>query len=428
MIGVSAAAQFMSAPGQSYSVAAFKEPMQQALQVTETDYSLAYAVATLFSGLALPIIGRSLDRFGGRRLLPVVAFLLAGSCLLIAQVQGLIGLYLSFGLVRCLGQGALTLISTWIVGEWFLRKRGLATALSGLGGSTSVMAFPLLNGWLINAYGWRTAWMILGAVVGVTMVIPGWLLLRDRPETLGLLPDGDHPHSTDQPIDSQGSAVDQHETKSGAVSAEHPSSDSSWHVSEVIVDRTFWKLMAVPICTGMVGTGLVFHQVSILAGRGISAQAALALISFQATVATIVALGAGWLTDRWRTERLLAIAMALLAGAILLLLAIQSVWLGMVYAAMLGLHGSILRSAGTVVWVNYYGRANQGTIRGISLSMMILAAAIGPLPLAIARDRAGTYTPALLLFAAFAVVAGCLVLTAKPPVRRSATSSVQTST
>ena len=77
MIGFSAAAQFMSAPGQSYSVAAFKKPMQNALGISETNVSFAYAVATVISGLVLPWTGRMIDRFGARTVLPLAAGALA---------------------------------------------------------------------------------------------------------------------------------------------------------------------------------------------------------------------------------------------------------------------------------------------------------------------------------------------------------------
>ena len=53
MVGVAAAAQFMSAPGQSYSVAAFKQPMETALSLSETSYSLAYAFDVTSIGLYL---------------------------------------------------------------------------------------------------------------------------------------------------------------------------------------------------------------------------------------------------------------------------------------------------------------------------------------------------------------------------------------
>jgi MFS family permease len=167
----------------------------------------------------------------------------------------------------------------------------------------------------------------------------------------------------------------------------------------------------------MIATGLVFHQETLLAERGISKDLAMWLISFQAATATLAAFVAGPLTDRLPTEKLMAGAMLLLgcASGVLLLMPYWSFVFG--FAILNGLHGSILRTAGTVVWVNYYGRKNQGVIRGVAFSMMILAAAIGPLPLAVSKDRLGSYSLALLAFAIIPLLSMLLVLTAKRPTR-----------
>ena len=399
MLGFSAAAQFMSAPGQSYSVSAFKEPMRQTLGISETNVSFAYAVATVVSGLVLPWTGRMIDRFGARVVLPTAAGLLSVACYIMSRATDVPTLYVGFTLIRCLGQGAMWLVGTWIVGEWFLRKRGLATALSGLGSSLSVMLFPLLNLYLIREYGWQNAWMVLGSIVAATMVVPSLLFLRDRPEDLGLLPDGDTPRPNEEEI------------------SEARPTEEAWSLSEVLRDPTFWKLLSTGVCTGMIGTGLVFHQETILAARGISKELAMGLITLQAAIGTIAALWAGWLTDRYPAERLLAIAMCMLSAAVAIVYLLPTWWLVFGFALLNGLHGSILRTAGTVVWVNYYGRQNQGVIRGAAMSAMILAAAIGPLPLAMANDRIGSYAPALIAYIVIPLMSMFWVLSAKRPTR-----------
>ena len=161
ILGVAMMGMFMSGPGQSYSVAAFIDPMLADLGLLRSQYSLAYLVATLISGASLPFVGRALDRLGARLLLPAIALLLGLACLWMAGVRHLLGLYLGLTLVRCLGQGALTLISTWMVGQWFVRRRGMAMGLLGLGSTLSFMAFPAGNLWLIEGYGWRGAWTAL---------------------------------------------------------------------------------------------------------------------------------------------------------------------------------------------------------------------------------------------------------------------------
>lgn len=398
MVVVAAVAQYMSAPGQSYSVAAFKGPMRDDLRVSETDYSLAYGTATIVSACLLPFVGRLIDRLGARIMLPLIGTLLSLACFFMSRVESLNGLYLGFMGVRSIGQGALSLVSVWLVGEWFTRHRGIATAFAGLGGGLSVMTIPLINNWFIEQYDWQTAWIALSIFVGLALVIPGWLLIRDRPENLGMHPDGITPGKTD-------------ERTSQLIGP----TEETWTVSEVLRDLTFWRLLAVPATSGLVGTGLVFHQVSIMDSHGFTSTTALQLMSVQAGFAMLMTFPAGWATDRVESRRLLSLAMICLSVAVGLVITLPIRQLVIVYALLLGLHGSILRSTAQVVWINFYGRANQGAVRGAAWSAMILASAIGPLPLAYSIDHYGSYQPALFCFLLMPLVAVAAVWTARQP-------------
>jgi MFS family permease len=412
MLAVAGAAQFMSGPGQSYSVAAYKDPMRSGLGISETDYSLAYGVATLISGLCLPLVGRLVDRFGARRLLPILATMLGAACLWMSHADSLTGLYVGFGMIRSLGQGALTLTAMWIVGEWFAARRGFAASIAGLGGSLSVMCFPLLNSQLIMHFGWQTAWVVLGVAVWAVLIVPAVFVLRDRPEDLGLHPDGMEPEEI-RPVTVANQANT--DANAGTRSSEFAGEERSWTVGEVLRDLTFWRLLSVPASSGMIITGLTFHQVAMLGSRGVSPPWALGMISVQALIATIASLPAGWLTDRIAGRRLLSLAMLLLAAASGLVLTMPIPHLAVIYAALLGLHGSILRTTGNVIWLNYYGRKHQGGVRGIMMSVMILAAAVGPLPMALSIDHFRSYSIALIAFITIPLAAGMLVWTAKPP-------------
>jgi MFS family permease len=128
---------------------------------------------------------------------------------------------------------------------------------------------------------------------------------------------------------------------------------------------------------------------------------------------------AGWLSDRYSNRHLLSGAMVMLAMATGLVLVMPRAELAILYAVLLGLHGSILRSTGNVVWLNYYGRAHQGAVRGVAYAVMIFAAALGPLPFALTIDHLGSYNVALVAFAIIPMFAAWLVLTAEPPQSQS---------
>lgn len=413
MLLIAAAAVFMSAPGQSFSVAAFVDPMLLELQLDRTNYSVAYMVATLIGGLILPFIGRTVDKLGARIVLPIVALGLGLACCWMSQLTGIVSLYAGFTMIRCLGQGSLTLLGNWIVCEWFQEYRGRAAGLCAVGGTMSVLVMPQLNDVLINQYGWRQAWVVLGAIVVITLVLPAICFLRDRPEALGLLPDGKFPVGDNVAPESAENAS---AANSNDAAIRIPD-NQSFTAKEALKSPTFWKLASVVATVSLVGTGLMFHQVSILAERDVSRSAALTSLGVQAAAATVSTLLAGYLIDRMAARFVLATSMLLEIFAILLLIFLPGPKWVFVYSALLGLHGGIIRSAGSIVWVNYFGRKFQGSIQGVSMSIMVLAAALGPVPAALSQDLTGNYDAALWAFLLLPTCAGLAVLTAKPPQR-----------
>ncbi|MBT4867070.1 MAG: hypothetical protein HON53_18355, partial [Planctomycetaceae bacterium] len=139
----------------------------------------------------------------------------------------------------------------------------------------------------------------------------------------------------------------------------------------------------------------------------------------QAVVGTASSVVAGYLTDRIQARYLLAASMLFISTALALWMWVPSPAIAVVYAGLLGLQGGIIRTTGTVVWINYYGRLYQGAVRGLAMSIMVIAAAFGPLPLALAKDHFGSYQFALGCFLVFPLIAGVAVLTAEPPVKQA---------
>ena len=407
MLAVSTLGMFLSAPGQSFSVAAFIDPMLNDLGLLRTDYSIAYLIAGLVGGALLPGIGLLLDRVGARVLLPALGLLLGLACLWMSSIGTLVGLSVGFTLIRSIGQGAVTLASTWLVGEWFQQRRGLAMGVVGLGGAASVMTIPQLNDWMIDEYGWRMAWWGLATMVWCGLVLPALLLVRDRPEPLGLLSDGRW--HDDQVVDQSDPALQ------SSQASQEGSQDVDLTVGQAIRLSSFWKLLAVWCTTSMVGTGLIFHQVSLLATHGVAREDALLLLGMQALVGTGSGVLAGFLTDMGFERFLLGASMLFLSLAIGLMLWMPDPRWALAYSGLMGLQGGIIRTAGTAVWINYYGRTSQGAIRGVAMAAAVVAAACGPLPLALSWDWTGSYSVSLLVFGVLPLLAGTGVLTARSP-------------
>jgi len=320
-----------------------------------------------------------------------------------SYVEHLPLLYLSLGMLRLFGQGLMCLLATWLVGEWFQEKRGLVMGLMGVGGALSVMTFPLLNRYFILNYDWQTAWLVLAAILLVTFVIPPWLAVRNRPEEEGLFPDWKYHPPEKYPT---------HATKySPHITRE------TWTRSEALRNPTFWKLVMCITCTSLVGTGVIFYADRVLEPVGMSGNKPYYVLALQALLATITCIVAGYLTSKIQARYLLATAMFLLAAAMALLVTMSSPWMVLPFAIMGGVHGGIIRTVGSVVWVNYYGREHQGAVAGAAVSVAVAGSALGPLPLAISEDMFGTLEPALILFMCLPIIAGIVVLSAAPPKR-----------
>ena len=231
------------------------------------------------------------------------------------------------------------------------------------------------------------------------LCVPSALLVRNRPEDLGLEPD--------RPPSPPGEGSPKAKATGGT---EHP-----WTARQAFRTAAFWRVVSALATSAMVTTGLVFHQVSLLAGRGVSREGALGLMGVQALFACVLSLVGGYLADRIPPRRLLSASMVLMALAMVVLLAVDSPLAAWPYSVLLGMHMGIQRFSGSLTLINFFGRTHFGSINGIAMSLVIGAAALGPLPLALAQDFLGRYEPALLVLLVFPLASAVAVWSAHPP-------------
>lgn len=169
----------------------FLDSILEETGLSRTALSALYAVGSGISAVMVTVVSRQADRYGPRRILLVVAILLASSCMLMAASFSLVTFIIAFAALRAFGQGSLPINGTLLVGQWFVRYRGRALAIMGLGFTASTAALPPVSRLLIDTLGWRQAYVALGVMVLVLLVPATWALVRDRPEDIGLGPDGD---------------------------------------------------------------------------------------------------------------------------------------------------------------------------------------------------------------------------------------------
>jgi sugar phosphate permease len=389
--------RIMTSPGQTYSVSIFIEHFIRDLGISRSLVSTLYSLGTLAGSLALPFVGRQIDRRGPRLMVGVIAALFSLSCIYMGSVQGTVMLGIGFMLIRMLGQGSLGLVCSNVVNRWWVRRRG--TMLGLLGVATSVLGtgmFPSLINVLIGRFGWRLSYVLLGVLVAVVMLPVGLVFFRRQPEDYGLLPDGTQASpGADRPIYQE----------------------ENWTRREAVRTSAFWIISLGTACISMLGTGLHFHMVSIFDDAGLSAGAAAAAFMPLAVTGAVVRLASGVLVDRVPVRYLLSAALVGLAGSLLMAPRLQGTSSALVYGIVLGATGSLQLTVSSVVWAKYYGRQHLGSITGVALFVSIAGSALGPMPMGIARDVMGSYLPALTVSAVLPLTLAVVALLARRPSR-----------
>ncbi len=396
-----AAIAFSSGPGQSYVFSVFLDPIIEETGLSRTAVSALYAVGSGISAVMVSVVSRLADRHGPRRMLLIVAIALGGACLFMASSQGFIMFCIGFAALRALGQGSLPINGTLMVAQWFVRFRGRAVAVMGLGFAASTAVLPPVSAALIEGVGWRGAYAVLGVMVWALLIPIALFVVRDRPEDIGLLPDGD-PSS-----------------RPGVAPAPYvrPTDKDE---RRVFSSPAFWAI-ALPLAVSPFAiTALVFHQVGIFAEQGQGADAAARAFVPYALASTPTVIAAGFLVDRFGPRPVFVMAMALLLATLSFAQFISSPATVIIYGAMMGMSGGMSQIVGGVMWAHVYGRERLGRIQGSGTTIGVAGAALGPLPLAGIQQVTGSFESGIWLMTILPVAAAAMILLVRPKVKHLA--------
>ena len=403
MLAVAALAMFLAGSAQTYGFSAYIDPLINEFDWSRSRISAGYSIATLLCAIPTIFIGRQIDRIGSRKMMAISAGLFGLSLIWLSQINSMLTLIAGFTLVRTTGFASLTLSARTLVPQWFVRRRGWAFSLLGVATSLSFALYPRFNTQLIEWVGWRTSWLILGFVMIAGLTPIAAILVRDRPEAIGQVPDG-HVSAEDRgPAIIADASVD-------------------WTLKEASRTRVFWILLIGGTVPSVTGTGMSLHFMSIMGERGLSLSFAASLFAVESLVALPMTFLAGWIVDRRPARHVQTVAQGSAALAFVVLVVAAGPFAAVAFAALRGVASGLWNVAADVVWPTYFGKKNIGSIRSITMVGTVVGAAFGPIPLGLVYDATGSYTPALLAFALLPFTAAIAMRWATPPKREVATS------
>ncbi len=362
-----------------FTFSIFVKPLATEFGWSREGVSGAFAFAALSVALCSPLLGNWLDRYGPRRIiLPCMAIFgvaIASLAFLTPHLAHLYGIFVVMGIV---GNGTTQMGYSRAVCTWFEEKRGIALALVVAGVGTGSMILPPLAQAVINAAGWRMAYLVLGALVLVFGIPLTALWVKERPS-----------QKTASSVELAGAQV-----------------------PEALRSGVFWILIATLILNSVSINGAVIHMVALLTDRGVSSSTAALGASVLGGASLAGRLLTGWFLDRFFGPRVAFVLYAGSASGILMLASAASGLSGMAAAALIGLGMGAEANITPYLLTRYFGLRSFSTLYGLTWTAYAIAGATGPVIMGRVFDLTGSYSWLLTVLSGAALAAAFLMLAA----------------
>lgn len=281
--------------GVFYAYGVFFKPMMEEFGWSRAATSHPFSLYMVVYTLSALLMGWLADRFGPSLPLGLASLLIGGGVALSSQVASLEQFYLLYGVVAAFGFGAIFIVPVTATVKWFHTRRGLAVGIVTSGGRVGILGIPLLSQYLIQAYSWRGAFLILGAAYFLINALAAFII-KGQPGDVGLAPYG-----------QEGAMADQ--TPAQGLSPRH-----------AMRTLSFWTLYLAfifPIATDRM---TAVHVVAYATDRGIDPAAAAGALSALGAGGIVGRLFWGYLSDRLGRKSVLTLVFATQALGLLALL------------------------------------------------------------------------------------------------------------
>jgi len=376
-----------------YAFGVFLKPLTVEFSWERGALSGAFSIALLLVGPFSILSGRLSDKYGPRILVTISGLSLGVGFLLMSQINSLWQVYLIWGLFMGVGISCsfVPIIST--IPRWFTKKRGIAIAIAVAGFGLGGVIVPPLAQWLISAFGWRQAYLILGLITFI-VVIPLAQFMKHSPQRVGLKPYGE-----DETI------KDEHSLVTGGLS-----------ITQAIKTSRFWVWGLILFCFFFCMQVTIVHIVPHAIDIGVSPIVAASITSILAGCSVIGKLSTGFLSDKVGGRLLLIACISLATLALLWLLFAKEIWMLYIFAVIFGIgYGGIVLLQ-TLISVELFGLGSLGMILATLMFCGTIGGALGAPLAGSIFDITGSYSLAFLIcviICALAIILSLILLKAK---------------
>lgn len=393
-----------TSPGQTFMISVFNPSFRETLHLSLSQLTGAYMLGTFLASIPQPYLGVWMDRLGIRRMLMIVVSFFGLACLFISQARSLWMLFLAFLLLRMFGQGALELLSSNMLAMWFRKRLGTLTGIAGVVSSLLFGVVPLLVLNTIQQVGWRSTYVLAGAIVVMVIMPLAVFFFIDRPEAI------------QQRLDGSDSDVNQ--TKL----VDEITEEESLTLRQALRTRSYWILTFLMVSWAAIGTGITFNLLPIFTAKGLSETQAAAVFTTIMFITAGTRLLGGHLADRAPVRWIAVSQQVLYALGIVMIVVLPGKWVVAGYASLVGMAQGLFTGVNNTAWVRFFGREHLGKIRGTVSTAGVAGSSVGPFLLGLVFDNFGNFNLALFLSAGIMALLGIASIWITPPKAREALS------
>ena len=390
------------------SFALFLPSWVQEFSWSRGDMSMAQATGLILSGLTAPMVGIFIMKKGVKTAIVIGNILSMAGLVMVSFQQHIWQLFVGYGVFIGLGTsiGGM-LASMTVINNWFIIKRPMALSISTAAMGFGAVVFNPLLMKLIGSIGWRNTYLTIAAGSLLFCVISPALLLVNKPEDLGQVPDGPVSLRTQKAESTQSVPKNLYKTP------------VDFTAKEALLTRTMWLLIGYVVVQFLGMQMMMTHQVSFLEDMGFTGTSAAFAGGFFGFMMGISQLGIGFLGLKIKMHSLAVASVFFgLAGLIILLFA-HSMGIVILCNVLMGIGFGIQSIALGNLIPDYFGRTEFPKMMGYTMPFTIVFSAVGAPVAGYIRESTGSYIPAFQLAIAVLVLGFVFIIFAKPPIHPS---------
>ena len=349
---------FFASFGQTFYIALFNDDILNIYKITDGEFGLVYAIATLVSSFLFINFAKLIDKIDLRFYSIVIIFGLAIACTGFYFIfDNIFHLFIILFLLRFFGQGAMMHAGTTSMARYFSVDRGKAISFATLGGMLAIMFLPKIVVHFNSYLDFKTLWILTTIILLILIPIVFLILYNQKNRDLVLT-----------------NTIDNDKL------------NKNWTIAEILRDRVFFIYFPLAASFPFIGTGLMFHQIYIFDSKGWTMQMLGNGYILFGLFSILGLLIGGPLIDKINTKKAIPYVLSPLLVCIIVLFFFDNHWSFVIYMSLFGFNLGLSAPFMGSLWAELYGVKSIGTAKALLHAVAVFASALSPVIFGYAID------------------------------------------